>query len=113
MKGKTLYTSLGLGVLLTAGITSSCGRDQERPAVPQTPAVQPTVPNTQPSVREYTVQRGDIPSVWVYNSLGLRGNNIYKKVKEIGALSGVGPERDIVMKVDGELVSGKDGYFDS
>ena len=48
----------------------------------------------------------------VYNELGLRGRNIYTKCLDIQARNNFGSERDISKVVDGELVSGKDGFID-
>ncbi|MDP3992192.1 MAG: hypothetical protein Q8P79_01645 [Nanoarchaeota archaeon] len=109
-KNRLYYTAaavIGAGAL----ITYCSGRDKKtEPATTGVQQVTPTPTITPP--REYVVKEGDIPSVWVYNHLGLRGKSIYDKVQEIGMINGFGSERDVYMKVDNELVHGSDGYFD-
>ena len=76
----TFYKTFGLSTLLVAGISSACGRD-EAPKETTLSAPQPSPAPVQDFIRTYVVQRGDIPSVWIYNTLKLRGNAIYEKVK--------------------------------
>ncbi|MEK6912942.1 MAG: hypothetical protein AABX26_03230 [Nanoarchaeota archaeon] len=107
MKRASYYVaSLGLGALIMAA-PSACGRGDKPIEVP-TPAVfQPAVVET-----EYEVKRGDFLSKIVYDELGLRGKAIYDSLPAIQQRSGFGLERDVYKVVDGQLVSGQDGFVD-
>ena len=100
-----LIASLGLGALVMAA-PSACGRG-DKPIETPTPAVQPAVVET-----EYEVKRGDFLSKIVYDELGLRGKAIYDSLPAIQQRSGFGLERDVYKVVDGQLVSGQDGFVD-
>lgn len=97
--------SLGLGALVMA-VPSACGRGDKPIEAPQ-PVVQQEVVET-----GYEVKRGDFLSKIVYDELGLRGKAIYDSLPAIQQRSGFGLERDVYKVVDGQLVSGQDGFVD-
>ena len=97
--------AVGLGTLVMA-IPSACGRGDKPVEAPRTPVVQ------QETGLTYEVKSGDFLSKIVYDELGLRGKAIYDALPGIQERSGFGPERDVYMVVDGQLVEGKDGFVD-
>ncbi|MDO8517175.1 MAG: hypothetical protein Q7S33_03550 [Nanoarchaeota archaeon] len=106
--------ALAIGVL-ALGIALCPGKRQEEVVNPieTIPVQQPVQVVSDSTGFEYIVQKGDYLSKIVYEELGIRGRKgIYERCLEIQTLNNLGPERDISMVVDGQLVSGQDGYAD-
>src|SRR3990172_3699873 len=110
MNTENLYKTIGLAGILAVSSCSSCS--ERSPQVQERQPVQPAPVVQQPQPREYVVRTGDYPSGIVARELGLRGREIYNALPAIQARSNLGPERDTHMMVDGELISGQDGYVD-
>jgi hypothetical protein len=98
--------SVGLSALAIA-FPSACGRGDKPIEAPRRPAVQQEEVGL-----TYEVKSGDFLSKIVYNELGLRGEAIYDSLPAIQKRSGFGLERDVYKVVDGQLVSGQDGFVD-